>query len=1240
MTVEMGNTRHIKLTVIVLIVATVMGLIADRLYFSDLEWKYRTSRLNNELIRRENNAAFLLKEMEAGLSPGSGSYFQNHGKFIADASENDIILLIYTDSVISYWSDNSVIFPEKYLGNYQTHDPVFISNGWFIPIHRNYLNHELVALIGVYREYPIENHLLKSGFPDAFKLPKSSKITFDPEASPFIVNGIEGEFHFGLMFAETKPNTLFIVFPLLLWLTVLVLWIYLVRNFTSQFLQSGNRPAAHLAAPALLLLTYLVVIFAGVPGSVRSTQIFSPLVYSLGSFLPSPGHLLVFTVLAVSALFTVISSNTARVRNEGPGSRELLIPVLLVATACGSFIAIEAFFSDMVTNSPVNFEAYKILDINFLSLAGFLTFVLLLLVPVLLLDRAFMMMAALPLKSNLVALAAGMVIIAVACITGAGCSLAGIFWIVAVALTLLIRVRKPFSLLSLLTVIAGITGVFATVVIDRYSDERENKKLKVHAVSLANDNDPVAESMLMDIWPVIEKDSLLRQMMNRELFSPADINGVYRYLQGEYFIGYWANYDLNIVICRDDSPLQIPAQESYASNCFVYFDERIAREGDSITGTGFWFMHNQAGRAYYFSQLFYDHSVFLTNGLFVELISHIETYQAGYPELLLDATHQRYPRLKDISFAKYTDSTLVLRSGDFPYDNRMLPGMFNGDEYQFITDGKYKHLLYNTGEMTLVITAEKASFIDLIITFAYLFITVLLFSLLILLLFTRRMTDLLKLNTFRRRLQISFAAVLSIVFTVLITAAIMLSIGQFEGNHMRILREKITSVSIELDHKLSAESDLTMGWRTPDYYSLNELLVKFSNVFMTDINLYSPSGTLLATSRPEVFTEKLLGNKIDPTAYSALTAERKTEFISEENIGGMNYLSAYMPFYNMDNKLMAYINLPYFRMQNILTGEISNLLVTLINFTLLLLMLMMWLAVFLSERITSPLTMLQSAMASVEYGKKNEHIHYRSSDEVGELVKQYNRMIDELGESAGKLARSERELAWREMARQVAHEIKNPLTPMKLNVQQLYKWWKDKTPDFGTKLESFTGNQIEYIDNLSSIATAFSYFARLPGAEPAEVDVLAQLRTSLELFGQSDEASITLESGNISKAVIMADREHLNGIFSNLLKNSIQAMTAGKKGEIKITLSATVDRVVIEFRDNGSGIPEELKAKMFTPNFTTKSSGMGLGLSIVKRYVETAGGTISYESEPGNGTAFFIELPLLYTVERLGSQDI
>jgi signal transduction histidine kinase len=1239
MNIKMGNLKQIRLFIILLTAAVALAVTAEHLYFSDLEWKYRTSRLNSELIDREIKSEAMLLEMEAGLEAGENLQFLNHRNVGINSSGNDIILLIYTDNLISYWSDNGVSFPETYDSNFETHDPVFISNGWFIPIHRKYLEHDLVALIAVYRQFPIKNYLLKSGFPDAYKLPEGAVITFDRDQSPFVINGIEGEFHFGLIFPETKPNTIFIIIPIFFWLTVLLLWILLVREL-AKILTAGKKLWKGLIAVAIvLILPYIVVLITGMPGSVGSTELFSPLIYSAGTLLPTPGHLLIMSVLLISVISIIFKNSPVKVREENCKPSQLAMPVLLVLLAFSSFIAVEALFRDIISNSAINFEAYKILDISFLSLAGFVTVVILLAVPVILFIRAFRLIHTLPLKKNFAVLLTGFLIMPVAYLTGMGCCLSGLFYIIAVALLILAWIRNPFPQISLVVLFATITAIFTASVIIKYSNLRENENLKVMAVTLASDNDPVAESLLIDLWPVIENDSLLSAMMDRELFSPADINTVYRYLQGEYFTGYWENYDLSMVICRDDSPLRIPSQDSYASNCFVYFDERIKNEGDSITGTGFWFMHNQAGRAYYFSRLLYSYSPFMTNGLFIELVSHIETYQAGYPELLLDETNQRYPRIRDISFAKYADTSLVVRSGDFPYDNIMLPVLFNGQEYLFTTEGGFKHLYYDTDGMTLVITVEEVSFLDMIVTFAYLFITILILSLILLLFITGQKIDILKFDTFRRKLQLAFAAVLTIVFAVMIIGALMLSIAQFKGNHTRILREKITSVYIEMEHKLSAETDLNRDWTQPDYYSLDELLVKFSNVFMTDINLYTPSGTLLATSRPEVFSEKLLGNKIDPTAYSALTVEGKTEFLGEESIGGMKYLSAYMPFYNIDNKLLAYINLPYFRMQNILMGEISNLVVTMINFTLLLLMLMMWLAVFLSERITSPLTLVQRAMASVEYGKKNEHILYRSNDEVGELVKQYNRMIDELGESAGKLARTERELAWREMARQVAHEIKNPLTPMKLNIQQLLKWWRDKAPDFDNRLETFAGNQIEYIDNLSSIATAFSYFARLPGAEPAEVDVVAQLRTSLELFGQSDEATITLDSGNISKAVIMADKEHLNGIFSNLLKNAIQAIPAGAAGEIKITLSASTDKVLITFRDNGVGIPNELKAKMFTPNFTTKSSGMGLGLSIVKRYVETAGGTITYESVPGKGTAFFVELPLLYTVERLDVND-
>jgi nitrogen fixation/metabolism regulation signal transduction histidine kinase len=296
----------------------------------------------------------------------------------------------------------------------------------------------------------------------------------------------------------------------------------------------------------------------------------------------------------------------------------------------------------------------------------------------------------------------------------------------------------------------------------------------------------------------------------------------------------------------------------------------------------------------------------------------------------------------------------------------------------------------------------------------------------------------------------------------------------------------------------------------------------------------------------------------------------------------------------------------------------------------------MSLSVFISGRLTAPLAMLSEGLASVGVGKKSEHLSYSGSDEIGELVRQYNRMVDEIEESAMKLANSEREYAWREMAKQIAHEIKNPLTPMKLNIQQLLKSWHDKIPGFDKKLETFSKNQIEYIDNLSSIATAFSSFAKMPGNNPAEVDLTDQIRMSLELYKNSDNIRFDVEWPHESKVIVYADKEHLNGIFSNLIKNGIQSIPQGQDGVVAIKMETNGNRVTVAISDNGTGIPEEIRMKMFTPNFTTKSSGMGLGLSIVRKYVENAGGSIWFESESGKGTVFYVELPVKYTVEKPG----
>jgi len=1228
-----GMLKNIRIIFIAALLVAVLAVISDYAYFSDLEWKYRTSRLDRQLIDKEAKAAKLLDDLEKRLAGGADPAVMFHETAGRNALAEGIVLLIYKGNSIAYWSDNSIAFPLVTEASFETHKPVFLSNGWFIPVHREIAGFEMLALIKIYRQYPIDNNLLREGFLKSYRLPEEARITFNESESEFRINGIEKEFHFGIIFPEKKPNTAFIIVPLLMWMVLLLLLISLINITSGWFAKNNNRTVAYAAGPATLLLLYMVPLVTGLPSSVRTTELFSPFFWSAGKMLPSVGHLALLGIVLISALNLLFRGDIFSPPWKGSRTRGVMLTGTLIMAGFIVLLVAEGLFRDLVVNSAISFEAYKILDLSFMSLAAFLSIMLIIALAVMLFMQAYRLMGGWSLKTNLAVTLVAALILVPGCLFMVQCSYWGLIFIILLALAVMFLQRESSSMVSQIVVYAVMTGIFSTIMVVRFSELKEDKNLKVMAITMAHDNDMVAENMLIDLWPSLKNDTILAGMMHDNMFSGEDLNNIYRYLQTTYFNGYWENYDLNMVVCRSDSPLEITSTGSVASNCFAYFDNRIKNEGDTITGTGFWFMHNQSGRAYYLTRLYYNASPSLTNGLFIELISHIETYLAGYPELLLDASYQRYPMLRDISYAKYSDSTLVLMSGDFPYDNDIDPGKYK-DEYTFVRTNGYKHLYYNNGDMTLAVTCRAVTFLDWIITFAYLFVVILAFSFILLLNLLKHKGDLLRFDTFKRRLQISFAGVLSVVFIIIITGALALSSRQFRDNHSRLLREKLASVSIELEHKLSSQTTLDRGWHDSDYASLNQLLVKFSNVFFTDINLYAPSGYLLATSRPEVFTQKLQGGMINPVAYGRLTEEGRDEYIGDEKIGNLEYLSAYMPFYNDDNKLLAYINLPYFAMQNLLAGEISNLLVTLINFTLLLLMVMMWISVFLSERITSPLSMLQQAMASVEYGRKNEYIEYRGRDEVGELVRQYNRMIDELEESAGKLARSEREMAWREMARQVAHEIKNPLTPMKLNVQQLFRWWKDKAPDFDSRIKSFTDNQIEYIENLSNIASAFSYFARLPGAEPTEVDVLAQLRSTLEMFGKSDNTMISLDSGNIQRAIVMADREHLNGIFSNLLKNALQSIPAERKGRIDITLSATLDKVQVRIRDNGSGIPDELKPRMFTPNFTTKSSGMGLGLSIVKRYVETAGGTIWFESEHDKGTSFVVELPLLYTVER------
>jgi nitrogen fixation/metabolism regulation signal transduction histidine kinase len=283
--------------------------------------------------------------------------------------------------------------------------------------------------------------------------------------------------------------------------------------------------------------------------------------------------------------------------------------------------------------------------------------------------------------------------------------------------------------------------------------------------------------------------------------------------------------------------------------------------------------------------------------------------------------------------------------------------------------------------------------------------------------------------------------------------------------------------------------------------------------------------------------------------------------------------------------------------------------------------------VLVSRFITRPLQLIRDKLRDIGLGKSNEKIEWTRKDEIGNLVEEYNRMIDELARSAEMLARSERESAWREMAKQVAHEIKNPLTPMKLSVQHLQKAWDEKAPDWEKRLAIFTRTIVEQIDSLSEIASEFSDFAKMPAANIEKIELTGIIKSAAELYHHHNNIQIVITHLD-QEYYVLADKRQLLRVFNNLIQNAVQAIGKKDDGLIRIQLSMENDVYVIGISDNGAGITDEQASKIFSPSFTTKSSGMGLGLAMVKSILTNIGGTVTFESTPGEGATFSVKIPV------------
>ncbi len=392
----------------------------------------------------------------------------------------------------------------------------------------------------------------------------------------------------------------------------------------------------------------------------------------------------------------------------------------------------------------------------------------------------------------------------------------------------------------------------------------------------------------------------------------------------------------------------------------------------------------------------------------------------------------------------------------------------------------------------------------------------------------------------------------------------------------------------------------------------------------TDFNVYSLS-SIRATSKPEMFDAELLDPFLSAAASLNIIWRGKEYYYETQMIGNYSYVVGYRPLIAENGVIIGVVSVPTIYKQKDVDQEIARSNMYLYLAYALSLGLSVLIGLILASRISSPIRRLREATKRIAKGELDIKFRETGEDELGELENSFGRMTRDLKNAQDQMLQAQREIVWKEMAKQVAHEIKNPLTPMKLSIQHLQQAYKDRIKNFEDVFHQVTTTILEQIDVLSHIASEFSHFARMPQRKLEEVDVHTVLREAVTLFNRYGELEFDLKM-NATYSIMLADKEELRRALINIIRNSIEAMN--EKGIISISTQSDGKRLGISIEDCGPGMTDESVKRLFEPNFSTKTGGMGLGLTIVKKTIDELGGTITFSSTIGKGTTATIFLPL------------
>jgi nitrogen fixation/metabolism regulation signal transduction histidine kinase len=449
-----------------------------------------------------------------------------------------------------------------------------------------------------------------------------------------------------------------------------------------------------------------------------------------------------------------------------------------------------------------------------------------------------------------------------------------------------------------------------------------------------------------------------------------------------------------------------------------------------------------------------------------------------------------------------------------------------------------------------------------------------------------------------------------------------LTIPQYKEQSNKYHEQRLERKKTQLQRSISyVFQETPFGLNKKEIDSVfKEKIFQIADVQNVNFSIYSLEGTLLNSTIIDS-----VNNKISDSVLIKLNQSKELSIIEKTNIGGIQYRSSYSLVLDTFSNPIWVLNLPYYDDDTLNTYELDSFIIIFGEVYFLILIIAIIFSYLISVYITKSLSEIGKKIKLTRIDKKNSKIQIKArSKEVNILVESYNKMVGMLNESVEKLSKSNKEQAWREMAKQVAHEIKNPLTPMRLSVQSFQRNFDINDIEIDKKLDEFSKTLIQQIDTMSTIASAFSNFAEMPAQEGGKINIIETTRLALKIFKEK-HINFKFEDKIIE---VNIDRTQMVRIITNLIKNALEACDLLENPIIQVNIKKKNKNVLIDVIDNGVGIPEEIRTKIFEPKFTTKSSGMGLGLGMVKNLVSSYGGNISFKSTINSGTSFLISFPI------------